>query len=210
MQLSSEYIAYGLHYISYLSGGQQAAVISHSQGGPDTQWALQFWPSTRNITSCFVALSPDFHGILLFETNLSKMCVGDLCQDSLWQQSNGSHFYNALHYQRFEAQVPTTAIWTKYDGVVMPPRDNANLPSATVVSVQELCPGRLTNHIEIPIDAAAFALALDALKHGSTASLSRVRPNALETCLELTAEHMDIKVAAQIEAALDDVINGFL
>lgn len=40
MQVSSEYVAYGLHMISYLAGGAQTAVISHSQGGPDTQWAL--------------------------------------------------------------------------------------------------------------------------------------------------------------------------
>jgi hypothetical protein len=44
---------------------QNVSVISWSQGGLDTQWALKYWPSTRDVTSNFIAQSPDFHGTVL-------------------------------------------------------------------------------------------------------------------------------------------------
>lgn len=44
---------------------QNVSVISWSQGGLDTQWAVKYWPSTRNVTSNFIAQSPDFHGTVL-------------------------------------------------------------------------------------------------------------------------------------------------
>lgn len=112
MQIASEYIAYNLHQISSLSGGLQTAVLAHSQGNPDTQWALQFWPSTQNITRAYVALSPDFQGIQIAETNLSAICGSGLCQPSLWQQSAGSQYYDALHGGNFQAVVPTTVVWS--------------------------------------------------------------------------------------------------
>jgi hypothetical protein len=114
MQISSEYVAYSIHYISQISGGLQPAVVAHSQGNPDTQWALQFWPSTRRVARAFISLSPDFHGISLFESPLSGACEGtSLCQAALWQQSSGSNYYKALHNADFQAQVPTTSIWTQ-------------------------------------------------------------------------------------------------
>lgn len=210
MQVSSEYVAYNLHYLSQLSGGLEVAVISHSQGGPNTQWALQFWPSTLLVTSSFIPLSPDFAGIDLLGSDLSDICVGDLCQACLWQQSDGSNYYDALHANNFEAQVPTTVVWTKTDGVVTPAKKNAQLPSATVISVQQLCPLRLTNHVTMTIDAAAFAIALDALDNGGTASLSRVQKQVLETCVRVTGEDMNIDVATQIENSLTEVIDGFM
>jgi len=211
MQISSEYIAYGLHYISYLSDGLSTAVISHSQGGPDVQWALQFWPSTRSVTRAFIALSPDFRGIDLGTSNLSTICVDDLCQASIWQQSAGSHYYDALHDANFEAQVPTTVIWTETDEVVTPAQQNAQLPSAkAILAVQDLCPLRITDHVLMVVDAAAFALALDALNHDGTASLVRVLPKALTVCFEISAKNMQISLAYQAEADLDAIIDGFL
>lgn len=210
MQVSSEYVAYGIHYVSYLAGGLSTAIISHSQGGPDTQWALQFWPSTRSITTMFIPLSPDFSGILLLDSDLSEICVDDLCQACIWQQSNGSNYYAALHYKDFQALVPTTAIWTEFDGVVEPPQQNAALPGGTAIEVQSLCPLRPVTHITMPIDAAAWALAYDALQHGGTGSLSRVQPDALEICLSVTGPDMDVTVSAQLEADWDDVVDGFM
>jgi triacylglycerol lipase len=143
-------------------------------------------------------------------SNLSKVCVGDLCQECLWQQSNGSHYYAALQYSGFQALVSTTVIWTKTDGVVEPAQQNAALPGATVLSVQQLCPGRRTIHTQMTTDAAAYALALDALKHGGTASLSRVLPSVLTTCTRTEAKNMDETVAEDLLSDLDDLINGFL
>lgn len=113
MQVSSEYVAYNIHQLSELSGGLKPAIISHSQGGPVSQWALQFWPSTRNVTRAFVPLAPDFAGIDLKISDLHVICGVVDCQPSLWQQSEGSNYYNALHGHDFRALVPTTSIWSK-------------------------------------------------------------------------------------------------
>jgi triacylglycerol lipase len=113
MQVSSEYVAYNLHYLASLSGGLKLAIISHSQGGPVSQWALQFWPSTRSVTRAFIPLSPDFDGVDLAISELSAVCDLIDCQPSLWQQSQGSNYYKALHAGDFRALVPTTSIWTK-------------------------------------------------------------------------------------------------
>ncbi|KAK4554118.1 hypothetical protein LTR86_008959 [Recurvomyces mirabilis] len=209
MQVSAEYVAYGLHYISSLAGGAQTSVISHSQGGPLTQWALQFYPSTKAVTSTFVALSPDFTGIQVGGGNLSDFCIGNLCQSSIWQQSAGSHFLASLGSHGFQAQVKTTSIWSQFDGVVSPAQGNANLPSATVVAVQDLCPLRLVSHVFMTIDAAGFALALDALQHGS-ADLERVQGQIFSVCFRIAAKNMQISVVNQVQAAWDDAIDGFV
>ena len=113
MQISSEYVAYNLHYLSALSGGLKPAIISHSQGGPVSQWALQFWPSTRSVARAFIPLAPDFDGVDLAISDLSAICDLIDCQPSLWQQSEGSNYYKALHAGAFRALVPTTSIWSK-------------------------------------------------------------------------------------------------
>lgn len=220
-----------MHYLSQLSGGMQIAVVSHSQGGPNTQWALQFWPSTRNVTRAFVAISPDFAGIDLLGSSslLNDICADGLCQASLWQQSAGSKYYQALHNQDFKALVPTTSIWTQvtfarlpsiknasltltsqFDGVVVPPQNNAQLPGATVVSVQSLCPLRPDTHVTMTISAASYALALDALNNKGVASLSRVRKSIFSTCLRVTAKGMNPDLSTNIKELLENLVKGFL
>lgn len=211
MQVSSEYIAYALHYISWLAGQVPTAVITHSQGGPDTQWALQFWPSTRTVTRAFVALSPDFQGIELFDSSLGHVCVGDLCQAAVLQQRRGSAYFAALHNAaRFHAHVPTTSVWSQLDQVVKPAQHNAQLPAATVIAVQDVCPGRVIDHIFMPIDAAGFALALDALNHGGVADVRRVRRSFLRVCSRFTAHGMQVDLATQLESLWDVAINGYM
>lgn len=210
MQISAEYVAYAIHMISHLAGGAQTAIISHSQGGPNTQWALRFWPSTRDITRAFIPLSPDFAGVELLGGKLSDACVGDLCQASLWQQSEGSHYLDAMHDDTFQQVVPTTTIWSQTDGIVNPPEKNAQLPSATVLSVQELCPLRITAHPFMPVDSAAFALALDALNHGGKGSVSRARSQSWSTCFRVTAPNMSVSVAEGLTELWESLVDGVL
>lgn len=210
MQISSQYVAYSIHMISSLAGGAQTAIVSHSQGGPDTQWALRFWPSTQKLTRAFVALSPDFAGIQLLGSNLSDFCVGKLCQASIWQQSAGSNYLTAMHDDTFQEMVPTTTIWTQFDGIVNPPQSNAQLPGATAVSVQGLCPGRMTTHVFMTIDAAAYALALDALNHGGIASISRARSTSWLNCLMVAGPHMSAAVATELQDGWNTVVDGIM
>ena len=162
------------------------------------------------MTRAFVALSPDFAGIELLDSKLSNICVGDLCQASIWQQSSGSNYYNAMRENAFESLVPTTTIWTKYDGVVTPPEENAQLPGASILSVQDLCPARVTSHITMTVDAAGYALALDALNHGGQGSVSRVRSHSWNNCLRVVAPHMNVSVIQSLKDLWNDLLGGFM
>ncbi|EME86399.1 uncharacterized protein MYCFIDRAFT_84540 [Pseudocercospora fijiensis CIRAD86] len=212
MQVNAEYVAYNLHYISTLAGGLPAAVIGHSQGNPNTQWALQFWPSTRNVTRAFVALSADFSGIDILgsDTLLHDVCKTGVCQAALWQQAAGSEYYKALHAANFQTQVPTTSIWTEWDGVVAPFSENAELPGATVLSVQSLCRFRPTTHVTMTISSPAYALALDALNNGGIANLSRVKKHGFGICARLTAKGMRVSIASDLQKLLVNLVDGFL
>lgn len=212
MQVNAEFVAYNLHYLSSLSGGLPPAVIAHSQGNPNTQWALEYFPSTRNITRAFISLSPDFAGIDLLGSDslFSDICATGLCQAALWQQAAGSNYYSALHAKDFTALVPTTSIWTQFDGVVAPYQENAQLPGATVIQVQDLCPLRLTTHVTMTVSSPVFSLALDALQHDGVASLSRVRKDALGICLRVNAEGMSSDVITDLGKDLTELVDGFL
>ncbi|KAI9728642.1 MAG: hypothetical protein M1828_002748 [Chrysothrix sp. TS-e1954] len=213
MQLSSSYIAYNLHAVSALAGNP-VAVMGHSQANPDINWALHFWPSTHAVTSMYIGLSPDFSGVGL--PGISDLCdLGpngelELCQPSLWQQAAGSHYYSAFAASSHASQIPTTVIWSLTDEVVVPPPLNAALPGADVIAVQELCPGRITDHLSMVIDSAGYALALDALGHGGKASLARVAPRIGSVCTRLAAPGMDVTVPATIKDALDAVVKGII
>lgn len=94
MTLSAEYVAYALNYVSALTSSK-IAVISWSQGALDIQWALKYWPSTRNVVSDFIAISPHFHGAILKWLAcplLDKLA----CNSSIWQQGWDANFIQVL------------------------------------------------------------------------------------------------------------------
>lgn len=76
--------------------------------------------------------------------------------------------------------------------------------------MQNLCPLRLTNHVTVTIDSAAYALALDALNNNGVASLSRVRKNMLSICLRVTAKGMQVSLAKDLQSLLENLVKGFL
>jgi triacylglycerol lipase len=213
-QISSAYVAYNLHHLSSLAG-TPVAVIGHSQGSPNVQWALRFFPSTRDpaVTRSFVALSPDFSGVGFDGlTELCDIVSGvPLCAPSLWQQAKGSNYMAALaggSHGIDQAYVPTTVVWSVTDEVVVPSFENSRLSGASIISAQDLCPTRVVGHLLMTHDAAGFAIALDALEHGGQADVARI--DRAKVCLELLAPGMDPTLASLTEAGLNDIIKGIL
>jgi hypothetical protein len=94
--------------------------------------------------------------------------------------------------------------------VVTPPEKNANLSGAKVVSVGQLCPLRLVNHVFMTVDSAAFALALDALNNNGVASVTRLLPKIPSVCTRIQAENMDVSQAFDLEALFKNLIDGFM
>ncbi|KAJ6024419.1 hypothetical protein N7540_005216 [Penicillium herquei] len=192
IQLSSEYVAYAINYISDTctsptekdTTNNSIGVLSFSQGGVNVQWALKYWPSTRNTVSDFMAISADFHG-----SKLEGICSGlnDTCTPAIRQQGYESDFIHALRNDDGDsAYVSTTSVYSGVDEVVQPQSgDNASAALKDVrgvgvsnTQVQVACPGKRAGvfytHEGMLVNPVAYALFVDALTHDGPGKLSRI------------------------------------
>jgi hypothetical protein len=201
-QVNAEYVAYAINYISTVCGGEQVAVLSWSQGGLNTQWALKYWPSTRALVKDFIAMSPDFHGTLV----RSLVCPSlDLlvCTPSLWQQGWETEYIHTLRGDGGDsAYVPTTTIYSTFDEIVQPipgPHASAILGDerrvgVTNVHLQSACAtmpaGGVYTHEGVLYNPLAWALAIDAITHDGPANLSRV--DLERVCQQALAPALDL------------------
>lgn len=185
-QVNAEYVAYAIHYISALCAGKQVAMISWSQGGLNTQWALKYWPSTRRVVQDFVALSPDFHGTQV--GSLVCPALNNLiCTPSIWQQGWDTEYIRTLRGDDGDsAYVPTTTIYSTFDEIVQPmsgPNASALLRDTrgfgvTNAHLQTVCAHRAAGgfytHEGVLYNSLAWALAIDAITHEGPGRTSRL------------------------------------
>ncbi|KAL1861914.1 hypothetical protein Plec18170_000738 [Paecilomyces lecythidis] len=190
-QVNSEYVAYAINYISGVSSSN-VTVLSWSQGGLDTQWALKYWPSTRDAVEDFIAVSPDFHGTI----EQAFLCPGlpsYPCTPSIWQQGLDSNFIKTIRDDDgSSAYVPTTTLYSTYDEIVQPMGDpfaSAFLSDTRGVGVtnnhvQTICPnqpaGGVYTHEGMLYNPVSWALVVDAISHDGPGDPSRL--NLDEIC----------------------------
>ena len=207
-QLNAEYVAYGVNYLSGISEGKNVSVITWSQGGIITQWALKYWPSLRDIIGEFIPVGADFHG-----TKLAPVICPSYpkvsCAASVLQQMYDSNFVRTLRKDDGDsAYVPTTSLYSGFDEVVQPQSINASasLKDARNVGVgnyqfQKLCPnktaGKFYTH-EALYNPLIWALAADALKHGGVGDPTRIDLEHL--CTLTISEELDYADVFTIEA----------
>ncbi len=159
--------------------GQQVALVGYSQGGLNIRWALKFWPGVRPLVSEVIGLAPANHGA----DSAAAICqAAGACPASIWQMVPGSRLLRALDAggETF-AGIDYTVLYSREDGVVVPPAARSGLkaaPGAQVanIEIQGLCPASRLTHIEFPADGAVFALVLDALRRPGPADSTRVSP----------------------------------
>ncbi|KAH7406625.1 hypothetical protein DE146DRAFT_607581 [Phaeosphaeria sp. MPI-PUGE-AT-0046c] len=207
-QVNSEYVAYAINYISAVSGSNKdnLAVISWSQGGLDTQWALKYWPSTRKVVKDFLPVSADFKGTILANvlclTPNSDISV--LCPPSVIQQEATSDYVNALRSGGGDsAYVPTTSFYSGFfDEVVEPQQgtiasafmNDARGVGASNHEVQRVCAGRLGGgfygHASVLAHPLTYALIVDALNNSGPGSLSRIDVDSV--CSNIVAPGLDL------------------
>lgn len=185
VQINSEYVAYAINYISAISESN-VAVLSWSQGGLDTQWALKYWPSTRKVVDDFIAISPDFHGTVM-RSLVCPWLAALACTPSLWQQGWNTEFIRTLRGGGGDsAYVPTTTIYSTFDEIVQPmsgSQASAILSDSRAVGVsnnhlQTICGGKpaggVYTHEGVLYNPLAWALAVDALSHDGPGDPSRL------------------------------------
>lgn len=184
VQVTAEYVAYAMNYVSGISNNTKIGVISYSQGAIAAQWALKYWPSTRDSVEDFMSLSAGFHGSLL---EIDCVSSDSGCTPASRQQFYNSTFIHTLHKDDGDsAFVPTTSVYSGFDQVVEPqksPRASAELRDIRGVGVtnnqiQVGCPGKTAGsvylHETMLVNPLAYALFVDALTHDGPGDLSRI------------------------------------
>ncbi|EPQ27398.1 uncharacterized protein PFL1_04936 [Pseudozyma flocculosa PF-1] len=176
-QTSSEYVARAVQILAPKSKTGTVSIIGHSQGNINIQWALSFWPSIRPKVHQFVSLAGDFKGTLLAYLGCAAndlLAPGTGCQPSVLQQASNSRYLRVLKNAAGSALVKTLSLSTAYDEVVVPQSGTSGtsyLPGATNVQLQQsnIC-GALhpAGHISMTIDPAAFELAYETIRTGTT------------------------------------------
>ncbi|KAF6830776.1 hypothetical protein CMUS01_07620 [Colletotrichum musicola] len=214
-QVNAEYVAYAMNYVQSMTG-QKAAVVAWSQGNLNTQWALKYWPSTREAITDLVAMSPDFHGtkesFVVCGTTMAAALVG--CTPSVYQQGYDSMFVQTLRANGGDsAYVPTTSLFSATDEIVQPQSGpiasamlgDANGVEVTNVEVQKACPGTVSGtevtHEGMLYNSLAFALLRDALANEGPGKLERIDKSV---CLDPAAGKLDKVEISATEGVLVD------
>ncbi|KAJ5127402.1 lipase B [Penicillium atrosanguineum] len=183
-QVNAEYVAYAINYISSVCS-KPTAIISWSQGGLNTQWALKYWPSTRPALQDFIAMSPDFHGTVV-EAVICPALSYIACTPSILQQAWTSQFIQTLRSSSGDsAYVPTTIIYSSFDEIVEP----MSGPNASAL-LTDTRNGGFYTHEGVLYNPLAWALAIDAITHPGPGSLTRL--DLKQVCGMTMAPELDL------------------
>lgn len=187
MQISAEYVVNALRRMQ-VETGRKVAMIGHSQGALMPRWALKWWPSARDAVADFVLLAGPNHGTAIADLNplglLPDLPLPGLgLPEVLFQFTTGSQFIAALNAgDETPGDIDYTSLYTLFDELVQPARPVAtagldrdqNNPRVTNLLLQDLCPGRLVDHLTIGLtDRLTFELVLDAISNPGPADIER-------------------------------------
>ncbi|HKY77569.1 MAG TPA: lipase [Acidimicrobiia bacterium] len=167
IQLSAERTVYAIRTI-HARTGQRVQVVGHSQGPLEVRWAIKYWPDIKLLVDDLVGIAAPYHGWRQTDIYCSSACVA-----ALWQMRMESKFMGALNSgDETPGDVSYTSVYTLTDELVQP-YSTADLKGGTNITVQDVCPGRVVEHIEMVFDAATYGLVLDALSHPGPADKGR-------------------------------------
>jgi triacylglycerol lipase len=148
------------------TGARKVSMVGHSQGGMMPRYYVKFLGGIKKVDD-LVGLVPSNHGTQ--DTGpgnpLTQTVFGTLCPACL-QQTAGSPFLTELNAgDETPGHLSYTQITTKYDEVVTPYLSAYLAPGkkTTNITLQDLCPADLSEHVLIPTDPVAIQLVLDAL-----------------------------------------------
>ena len=160
IQASTEYVVHAIRAIAERSG-RRVDIIGHSQGALQPRWAMRWWPDIAPKVDDLVSISAPNHGT----DSADHLCGTGECFPSAWQFRHGAAFLAALNSNKapdVARGVSGTSIYSETDELVQPSKD-ARLLNGVNIRVQDICPGRVVEHVEAAVDAVVFALAVDAL-----------------------------------------------
>ncbi|KAJ5082089.1 lipase B [Penicillium argentinense] len=202
--VNAEYVAYSINYIATQTG-KSVAVISWSQGGLDTQWALNTG-SRRDPSSKTSSPSAPTSTVPNRIRPLLCLTLGlPACTPSVWQKNYTSTFIETFRNDDGDsAYVPTTTIYSTPDEIVQPQSGpnasvrlhdvrGAGVTNAHLQSVRTGQPADgFYSHEGVLYNPLAWALAVDAIVHAGPASIARVDRSVCEQVLPPTLDLTDL------------------
>ncbi|KAJ4397543.1 hypothetical protein N0V93_001774 [Gnomoniopsis smithogilvyi] len=219
VQVNSEYVAYAINYISGISQNKNVSVISWSQGGINSQWALTFFPSTRSVVSDFIPVAPDFHGTVMADVLCSSASGTGTSQTPTCAPAFLQQEYNSALITAFRAKggaiayVPTTTLYSGFLDEIVEPQQGTNAsaflqgPSTLVTNneFQSICPSgsggaSFFGHATSLYNPLSYALVVDALTHDGPGLASRL--NLTAVCAPSSAPGLTIADNLQTAALI--------
>ncbi len=108
-------------------------------------------------------------------SNFACERVADGCSPAGWQQRQGSAFLGALNTgDETPGAVDYTSMATLHDEIVYPQPEASRLEGARNIVLQDVCEGRVVEHLGLAADALVFALTVDAIENPGPADPARL------------------------------------
>ena len=193
IQISSEYVVHAVRSLHDRTG-RKVSLMGISQGALEVRWAVRWWPDVRADVDDVVTFAGPNRGSV--SANL-LFCSSGECIPPEWQWSRGSAFIEALNRVPAPEGPSYTALYSRTDWVVEPswPESQAAgaFDGATNIVVQDICPGRVVDHVQSLFDAVFAGLFVDALKHPGPANPARIDR---AVCSQVFAPPIDPVMAA--------------
>jgi len=158
---SAQVLAGFVDRVRTATGARKVSMVGHSQGGMMPRYYIKFLGGATKVDD-LVGLVPSNHGTTYRTDN---PLTGPGCPACV-QQTAGSPFLTRLNAgDETPGKVKYTQITTRYDEVVVPYTSAYLAPGrrTTNITLQDLCPGDLFEHVFIPTDPVAIQLVLNAL-----------------------------------------------
>jgi hypothetical protein len=138
-------------------GAPSVDLIGYSAGGVVVRLWLSRAAQARSVRRV-VTLGSPLHGTTL--AGVGSAFVPGACPTACQQLVPGSALLTRL--EAAPVSVPWLSVWTSDDQTVTPP-DSARLAGAVNVVVQDVCPGAVVAHGQLPSDPLVVAITLRAL-----------------------------------------------
>ncbi|MEA2487351.1 MAG: triacylglycerol lipase [Actinomycetota bacterium] len=174
IQIASEYVARAIQ-IMHRKTGEKIDILGHSQGGLEPRWAIKFFPSGRFVDD-YIGLASPNHGTL----DADAATADGSANAAVWQMRTSARFIAALNAgDETPGGISYTNIYSETDELIQPVGTQA-LDGGTNILLQDVCPGRAVDHLDIVGDAVTYYLVIDALTHPGGAQRTRIPTDACQ------------------------------
>lgn len=168
VQVAAEYVARAVEVMARATGSK-VDVVGHSQGGLVPRWAVRYFPSGVHVDDLVMLAAPS-HGTITADAATAARRQ----PAAVWQMRVVAELIAVLNDgDETPGPVSYTSIYSAADELVQP-LGTQELEGGTNILLQEVCPGRPVEHINIVADDVTWLLVLDALTELGTADPGRL------------------------------------